>query len=106
MLPRAKRWLRKPLGVPAEPLAAGMPMVVLEPSCAAVFRDELGSLLPTDERAIRLGRQTLLLSEFLQRQAAGWQPPELHRKAVVQGHCHHQAIMKLTDEEQLLAKLG
>jgi hypothetical protein len=60
----------------------------------------------TDERAIRLGRQTLLLSEFLQREAAGWQPPRLHRKALVHGHCHHKAIMKLTDEQQLLARLG
>jgi Fe-S oxidoreductase len=106
MLPLAGRWLRKTLETLAEPLAAGMPMVVLEPSCAAVFRDELGNLLPTDERAIRLGRQTLLLGEFLQRQAAGWQPPTLHRKAVVHGHCHHQAIMTLTDEQQLLSRLG
>jgi FAD/FMN-containing dehydrogenase/Fe-S oxidoreductase len=106
MLSLAKRWLGKTLETLAEPLAAGVPVVVLEPSCAAVFRDELGNLLPTDERAIRLGQQTLLLSEFLQRQANGWQPPKLHRKAVVQGHCHHKAIMKLTDEQQLLARLG
>jgi Fe-S oxidoreductase len=106
MLSLAKRWLGKTLEVLAEPLAAGVPVVVLEPSCAAVFRDELGNLLPTDERAIRLGRQTLLLSEFLQRQANGWQPPKLHRKALVQGHCHHKAIMKLTDEQQVLGRLG
>jgi FAD/FMN-containing dehydrogenase/Fe-S oxidoreductase len=106
MLHLAKRLLRQILEVLDEPLAAGVPMVVLEPSCAAVFRDELGNLLPTDERAIRLGRQTLLLSEFLQRQANGWQPPRLQRKALVHGHCHHKAIMKLTDEQQLLARLG
>jgi FAD/FMN-containing dehydrogenase/Fe-S oxidoreductase len=106
MLPLAKRWLRKTLEALAEPLAAGLPVVALEPSCAAAFRDELGNLLPTDEGAIRLGRQTLLLSEFLQRQADGWEPPKLHRKAVVQGHCHHKAIMTLTDEEQVLARLG
>ncbi|HJT59561.1 MAG TPA: hypothetical protein VJ761_23835, partial [Ktedonobacteraceae bacterium] len=27
-------------------------------------------------------------------------------KAVVHGHCHHKAIMKLDDEESLLTKLG
>jgi hypothetical protein len=107
MLCLAKRLLSQVLEVLAEPLAGGLPVVVLEPSCAAVFRDELGNLLPTDEGAVRLGRrQALLLSEFLQRKADGWQPPKLHRKAVVQGHCHHKAIMKLTDEEQLLARLG
>jgi hypothetical protein len=50
-------------------------MVVLEPSCASVFRDELRNLFPTDERADRLRRQTFLLSEFLERDAGGYQPP-------------------------------
>ncbi|HYY80814.1 MAG TPA: FAD-binding and (Fe-S)-binding domain-containing protein, partial [Actinomycetes bacterium] len=106
MLRLAKRLLRQVLEVMAEPLAAGLPLLVLEPSCAAVFRDELGNLFPTDERARRLRQKTLLLSEFLQRQADGWQPPRLDRKALVHGHCHHKAIMKLTDEQQLLARLG
>ena len=42
---------------------------VLEPSCVAVFRDELANLLPDDEDAQRLARQTYMLSEFLQRKA-------------------------------------
>jgi FAD/FMN-containing dehydrogenase/Fe-S oxidoreductase len=106
MLRLAKRLLRQVLEVLAEPLAAGVPLVVLEPSCAAVFRDELGNLFPTDERAARLRRQTMLLSEFLQHEAAGWQPPRLHRRALVHGHCHHKAIMKLTDEQEVLARVG
>ena len=37
----------------------GFPIVGLEPSCVAVFRDELCNLFPRDERAQRLSRQTV-----------------------------------------------
>ena len=46
---------------------AGIPIVVLEPSCASVFRDELRDLFPPSARAERLRKQTFLLSEFLER---------------------------------------
>ena len=36
----------------------------------------------------------------------GYQPPQLRRTAVVHGHCHHKAIMGMTDEESVLARLG
>src|SRR6185437_16009547 len=54
----------------------------------------------------RLNRQTFLLSEFLVRKANGYQPPTLRRKAVVHGHCHHKAVMKMDAEEELLRKVG
>ncbi len=85
---------------------AGLPIVVLEPSCASVFRDELRNLFPDDARADRLRRQTFLLSEFLEHHAAGYEPPQLHRKVVLHGHCHHKALMKMNDEESLLRKMG
>ena len=43
-------------------IAAGMPVVGLEPSCVAVFRDELINLFPMDEDARRLSAQTFTLS--------------------------------------------
>ena len=85
---------------------AGLPIVVLEPSCASVFRDELGNLFPEDPRAHRLRQQTFLLSEFLQHHAPGFQPPHLSQKLLLHGHCHHKAVMKMTDEETLLRKTG
>lgn len=81
-------------------------MVVLEPSCASVFRDELRNLFPVDDRADRLRRQTFLLSEFLERHAVGYQPPKLPRKILLHGHCHHKSLMKMSDEESLLRKMG
>jgi Fe-S oxidoreductase len=83
-----------------------MPVVVLEPSCATVFRDELVNLLPDDPRAKSLRDRTFLLSQFLVKYAPGYKPPAIEGSIVVQGHCHHQAMMKMTDEMQLLRATG
>jgi FAD/FMN-containing dehydrogenase/Fe-S oxidoreductase len=106
MLDRAKRYLCRILDVLAFEIDAGLPIVVLEPSCASVFRDELQNLFPGDERAARLRRQTFLLSEFLQHHASGYKAPQLAERVLLQGHCHHKAIMRLTDEEALLRNMG
>jgi len=106
MLDRARAYLSNVLDQLAPHIAAGVPMVVLEPSCASVFRDELRSLFPSDERAGKLRAQTFLLSEFLERHAPGFAPPKLERRVLVHGHCHHKALMKMTDEESLLKKMG
>jgi FAD/FMN-containing dehydrogenase/Fe-S oxidoreductase len=71
---------------------AGIPMVVLEPSCWAAFQDELGNLLPNDEDARRLRGLTFTLSGFLQARANGYRPPPLRRAALVHGHCHQKAL--------------
>ena len=106
MLTKARQYLQRILQVLALEIDAGLPIVVLEPSCASVFRDELRNLLPEDARADRLRRQTFLLSEFLQHHAPGYQPPQLSQKMLLHGHCHHKAIMRMTDEEALLRKTG
>jgi Fe-S oxidoreductase len=106
MLGLAERHLRQILHVLHEPIRSGVPIVVLEPSCAAVFRDELRNLLPRDENAFRLSHQTFLLSEFLEQKAADFQVPRLPRKAIVHGHCHHKAVMGMDAEKGLLERIG
>jgi Fe-S oxidoreductase len=106
MLDRAKRLLLKTLDALAPEIDAAIPVVVLEPSCAAVFRDELINLFPNHERAQKLSRQTLLLSEFLEKKADHFQLPKLPAKALIHGHCHHKSVMKMTDEESVLTKMG
>jgi FAD/FMN-containing dehydrogenase/Fe-S oxidoreductase len=106
MIDRAKSYLRQIMQVLGEQIDAGLPIVVLEPSCASVFRDELQNLFPAEERAARLRRQTFLLSEFLERHAPGYQPPQLSGKVLLHGHCHHKALMKMNDEESVLRKMG
>jgi len=106
MLDRAKKLLLRTLDSLAPDIGAGVPIVVLEPSCAAVFRDELLNLFPKDSRAQRLSSQTFLLSEFLPKKAEQFQLPRLTRKALIHGHCHHKSVMKMTDEEAVLKKMG
>jgi FAD/FMN-containing dehydrogenase/Fe-S oxidoreductase len=106
MLDAAKEYLLKILDELAPQLAAGTPIVVLEPSCASVFRDELTNLLPNDPRAIKLSAQTFLLSEFLVKHAPSYKPPQLDTKIVVHGHCHQRSAMGMHDEMKLLRATG
>jgi FAD/FMN-containing dehydrogenase/Fe-S oxidoreductase len=106
MLDTAKALLRETLDTLKRDLAAGVPIVGLEPSCVAVFRDEMMGLFPDDKDAQRMHGQTFLLSEFLNRHAGEYRLPQFQRKAVVHMHCHHKAVMKTKDEEEILRKLG
>ena len=106
MLKEAKQYLHNVMNTLGAEIDAGLPIVVLEPSCASVFRDELHNLFPTDPRAERLRRQTFLLSEFLETNRAGYHPPKLAAKVLLHGHCHQKALMKMTAEESLLRKMG
>ncbi len=106
-LATAERWLRRILRSLAPEIDAGTPVVVLEPSCAAVFRDELINLLPDNQCARRLSRQTFLLADFLRHQARHFSVPRLPgRRALLHGHCHHKAVTGLEDEEVLLREMG
>ena len=106
MLKTAKEYLLKILDELENLLYLGLPIVVLEPSCASVFRDELCNLLPDDPRATKLRDQTFLLSEFLVKFAPDWTPPQVSEKIIVHGHCHHRASSGMTDEMTLLRKTG
>ena len=106
MLNTAERLLRQILETLEPQISAGIPIVGLEPSCIAVFRDELTNLFPNDENAQRLSKQAFLLSEFLEMHVPDYQPPKMQRKAVVHGHCHHKAIMGMGPELTVLKKLG
>ena len=104
MLDQAKRQWRETLDALRDDIRAGVPIVGIEPSCVAAFRDELTGLFPDDEDAQRLSRQVFMLSEFLVTQ--GYTPPRLDRRAIVHGHCHQKAVMGMHAEEQLLREMG
>jgi len=106
MLDRAESLLLQILDELSPEIEAGVPIVGLEPSCVAVFRDELLNLFPHDERARALSRQTFLLSEFLENHSKNAPLPRFPRKALLHGHCHHKSIMTMTAEESLLRRLG
>ena len=91
-LAAARRYLQTILHTLGPQIDAGVPIVVLEPTCGAVFRDELCNLLPDDARARRLAQQTFFFDEFLERDAQAWKPPPLHRVAIMHVHCNRKAL--------------
>jgi len=105
MLDLARRQLREILGTLAPAIDAGTPVVVLEPGCASVFRDEMPNLFPQSSAARRLSRSTFLLSEILAR-TPGYRPPALTGRALVQPHCHHRAATGFAEERALLEATG
>jgi Fe-S oxidoreductase len=106
MLDVARRGLLQILDSLGDEIEAGTPMIGLEPSCVAIFRDELMQMFPENGNAQRLSKQTFTLGEFLIKKAPGYQVPKLARKALLHGHCHQKAIVKTVCEEELLKKVG
>jgi FAD/FMN-containing dehydrogenase/Fe-S oxidoreductase len=105
MLDLAEAYLRKVLRRLGADIRAGLPVVAIEPSCAAVFKDELIKLWPNDEDAKRLAKQTFHFAEFMTSRAS-WEPPQLHRKAILHGHCHRKATGGTEADKKLLERLG
>jgi FAD/FMN-containing dehydrogenase/Fe-S oxidoreductase len=106
MLSQAKKMLVEIMCTLKEEIKDGVPVVGLEPSCVAVFRDELHNLFPRNEEASRLSKQVFTLAEFLEKKAPDFKIPQLKNKAIIQGHCHHKAIMKMDSEKSILRKTG
>jgi len=100
MLDDAKAALEGVLGT----LEPGVPVVVLEPACLSVFRDELKQLLPDDARAKDLAARTHSLAEFLDRR--GYAPRRVLGRALLQGHCHQKALASTAPDVKLLRAAG
>jgi Fe-S oxidoreductase len=105
-LAQAKALLRDIMAGLEPAIRAGTPIVVLEPSCLAVFRDELVNLFPQDDNAQRLSKQTFLLGEFLRQHGTGDLPAHVSGAVMLHGHCHHKAVAKIDDEEAVLRAAG
>ncbi|MGH7780053.1 MAG: FAD-binding and (Fe-S)-binding domain-containing protein, partial [Candidatus Binataceae bacterium] len=106
MLGRAKRYLASALEVLAPAAERGVPIIGLEPSCILTFRDELPSMFPRDARAAALTERSMLLGEFLAREAPSFAPPAVSAQALLHGHCHQQALAGIGAETSLLARAG
>ncbi|MFW6694366.1 FAD-binding and (Fe-S)-binding domain-containing protein [Streptomyces sp. MAR4 CNX-425] len=85
---------------------AGLPLVVLEPPCAAALRTDLVELLPDDPRAPRLAARVRTFAEALETAAPDWTPPRLDRPVTGQTHCHQHAILGDAAERRLRTKAG
>jgi FAD/FMN-containing dehydrogenase/Fe-S oxidoreductase len=107
----ARRVLNRTMTALRPALQAGWPIVVLEPSCAAVFRSDAAELTGSDDARL-LAKQTRTLAELLTE--AGWRPgvqdpAGLHpgaRRAIAQVHCHQHAILGFDRDQELLRECG
>jgi len=100
----AERYLRRTLDVLRDEIRAGTPIVGMEPSCLAVFKDELKGMLPHDDDADRLARCAMHFPEFFEKYDV--EVPQLDRRALVWGHCHHKATGSMDEEHSLLKRMG
>src|SRR5262249_42272298 len=105
-LDMAKVYLEKILEALKDSISQGVPLIVLEPSCCSVFRDEMLNLFPKHEEDRKLAMKTLPLADFLSKYASAFTHSECSQDALVQGHCHHKAIMRLKQQKSLMRKLG
>ncbi|HWD02046.1 MAG TPA: FAD-linked oxidase C-terminal domain-containing protein [Amycolatopsis sp.] len=103
-LDSAQRYLRRVLDLLREHIRAGTPMVGMEPSCLAVFKDELRKMYPHDDDAARLAGNVYHFAEFFQ--AFDIPAPKLEGRALLWGHCHHRATGGTRPEQQLLERMG
>ena len=94
LLTHARAYLAGVLDKMAPHIAAGMPFIFLEPSCASVFKDELIELFPNDPRAKKLRELTWLLADFLAAKAPDFAVDGrlAGQHVLVHGHCHHKAV--------------
>jgi FAD/FMN-containing dehydrogenase/Fe-S oxidoreductase len=112
----ASRMLRRTIKALLPDLRVGVPVVVLEPSCAAVFRADAAELLGSDDARL-LAERTKTLAELLVE--AGWQPGGLleglsrqgpggarNAYAIAQVHCHQHAIMGFDPDAEILRRCG
>jgi len=104
MLDYAKRQLVRSVELLSPYVRQGLPVVHLEPSVAAVFRDELPNLMPHYLDGQRVTRHSFLFSEFLMRE--GHLPPKLKGRGVLQSHCHQKAVLKGESTRKLLTAMG
>jgi len=92
------------LDVLRDEIRAGTPVVGIEPSCLAVFKEELVKLLPHDDDAQRLAKQAFHFPDFFAH--FDIEPPKLDGRALAWGHCHHKATGGMEGELGLLRAMG
>jgi Fe-S oxidoreductase len=107
-LKQGRRLLGRVLDAFEPEVDSGVPVVVLEPSCEAVFHDELPNLI-SGPRAMRLQAMTMGLGAFVARNPDVFGSAlrgRLSAPAVLHGHCHQKATVGMADEEAVLRSIG
>ncbi|MEV4684983.1 FAD-binding and (Fe-S)-binding domain-containing protein [Streptomyces kurssanovii] len=102
----ARTVMRRTLDVVEPLLVRGLPVVVLEPSCAAALRTDLPELLGDDPRSAGLAASVRTFAQALEECAPGWEPPRIGRPVAGQTHCHQHAVLGDAAERRLRERAG
>jgi FAD/FMN-containing dehydrogenase/Fe-S oxidoreductase len=105
-LTTARRVLERTARILAPAMEAGLPIVVLEPSCAAMLRSDSRAVLGETPFTRYLAQNVVTLAEALERYAPDWQPPVIDRPAVGQVHCHQSSVLGYDADQRLMARAG
>ncbi|MFF3765737.1 FAD-binding and (Fe-S)-binding domain-containing protein [Streptomyces sp. NPDC001922] len=105
-LDRARKVMRRTLGALAPVLGSGLPLVVLEPSCAAALQTDLPELVDDDPRAAELASSVRTFAQALDQYAPDWEPPRVDRPVAGQTHCHQHAVLGDAAERRLRERAG
>jgi FAD/FMN-containing dehydrogenase/Fe-S oxidoreductase len=103
-LTKARRVLNRSLRILAPHLAAGTPIVGLEPSCTAALRHDAPDLVADNPLVDQAAHATRTFAEFLAE--SGWEPPHVGREALVQTHCHQHAVLGFDADRRVMAAAG
>ncbi|AQP44912.1 FAD-binding and (Fe-S)-binding domain-containing protein [Tessaracoccus flavus] len=102
----ARRQLRQAASVLAPYVAAGVPIVGIEPSCTAVWRSDAVELLPDDPNVAALEGKVLTLAEFLLDDPDFVAPDLSGHTIVAQPHCHHASVIGWQKDQSILESTG
>jgi FAD/FMN-containing dehydrogenase/Fe-S oxidoreductase len=92
-----------------EPIAQGLPVVVLEPSCASALTDDLPDLIDNPALAKRIRENVFMIDVFLDderragRLKANLRSP--HQKLLIHEHCHQKSLYGTESMSNLLAEV-
>jgi Fe-S oxidoreductase len=104
-LDQARDLVRKAIEQIHPYVAAGVPVVGLEPSCLSVLRSDAVELVD-DPRTQEVADGVFTLAELLQR-TEGWRAPDLTgTDVVVQPHCHQASVLGFEADLAVLAATG
>ncbi len=109
LLPQARRAAERAVAALWPSVAAGLPVVGLEPSSLLTLRDEFLYLLPGDERVAALAAAARTFEEFVaERAAAGALNVHFNerpRRILLHGHCHQKALVGMAPARRALELL-
>jgi FAD/FMN-containing dehydrogenase/Fe-S oxidoreductase len=99
----AGRRLRKTIALLTPYARAGIPIVLLEPSVAAMLRDDLPKIWPHDHDLMRIVKLCMMLSEFIVKEEIDL--PRIEGRAILHNHCNQKAVLDPSAVHRVLRRM-